>query len=156
MRWAWAVSLIASAAAAQVTPYTLKVETGPGLIAVTFTLQGNQARVYLPDDVAPGEKFSGALEGQPNYVVELAGQQALVRVGAFHWIMPAQQPREFLPLILRDLRGRELARASLPIVAGATSARRIPGSPGGPGRQPRPRTRPLRRRLPQHPFRNRR
>jgi hypothetical protein len=112
------VCLFASAASAQVTPYTLKVETGPGLIAVTFTLQGNQARVYLPDDVAPGEKFSGALEGQPNYVVELAGQQAIVRAGAFHWSMPAQQPGDFLPLILRDLRGRELARASIPIVAG--------------------------------------
>jgi len=121
MKWAWAVCLLASAACAQVTPYTLKVETGPGVIAVTFTLQGNQARVYLPDDVAPGEKFSGALEGQPNYVVEFAGQQALVRTGAFHWSMPAQQPGEFLPLsltlILRDLRGRELARASVPIVA---------------------------------------
>ena len=117
MKWAWAVYLVASAASAQVTPYTLKVETGPGVIAVTFTLQGNQARVYLPDDVAPGEKFSGALEGQPNYVVEFAGQQALVRTGAFHWSMPAQQPGEFLPLILRDLRGRELARASVPIVA---------------------------------------
>jgi len=77
MRWPWAVCLFASVAAAQVTPYTLTVETGPGLIAVTFTLQGNQARVYLPDDVAPGEKFSGVLEGQPNYVVELAGQEAL-------------------------------------------------------------------------------
>jgi hypothetical protein len=118
MRWAWALSLIASAAAAQVTPYTLKVETGPGLIAVTFTLQGNQARVYLPDDVAPGEKFSGALEGQPNYVVEFAGQQAMVRAGAFHWTMPAQRPGDFPPLILRDLRGRELARASVPIAAG--------------------------------------
>ncbi len=129
MRWAWAVCLIASAAAAQVTPYTLKVETGPGLIAVTFTLQGNQARVYLPDDVAPGEKFSGALEGQPNYVVELAGQEALVRAGAFHWIMPAQQPGDFLPLILRDRRGRELARASIPIVAGQRPAARHSGFP---------------------------
>ncbi len=117
MRWAWALCLIAGAAPAQVTPYTLKLETGPGLIAVTFTLQGNQARVYLPDDVAPGEKFSGALEGQPNYVVEFAGQQALVRTGAFHWSMPAQQPGEFLPFILRDLRGRELARASVPVLA---------------------------------------
>jgi len=117
MKWAWAVCLLASAASAQVTPYTLKVETGPGVIAITFTLQGNQARVYLPDDVAPGEKFSGALEGQPNYVVDFAGQQALVRTGAFHWSMPAQQPGEFLTLILRDLRGRELARASVPVVA---------------------------------------
>src|SRR6185503_3815909 len=58
------------------------------------------------------------LEGQPNYVVELAGQEALVRLGAFHWIMPAQQPGDFLPLILRDRRGRELARASIPIIDG--------------------------------------
>ncbi len=128
MRWVWALSLIASAAAAQVTPYTLKVETGPGLIAVTFTLQGNQARIYLPDDVAPGEKFSGALEGQPNYVVELAGQQALVRLGAYHWTMPAQQPGDFLALILRDRRGRELARASVPIagVPRPPTALRVP------------------------------
>ena len=111
MRWAWAVCLFASAAAAQITPYTLKVETGPGLIAVTFTLQGNQARVYLPDDVAPGEKFSGALEGQPNYVVEFAGQQALVRAGAFHWDMPARNPGEFVSLILaRSARARTGAR----------------------------------------------
>ncbi len=120
MRWAWAVCLIASAAAAPVTPYALKVETGPGLIAITFALQGNQARVYLPDDVAAGERFSGALEGQPNYVVELAGQQALVRAGAFHWSMPARQPGEFVPIILRDLRGRELARASVPVAAPQT------------------------------------
>ncbi len=152
MRWAWAVCLIASTAAAQVTPYTLKVETGPGLIAVTFTLQGNQARVYLPDDVAPGETFSGALEGQPNYVVELAGQQALVRAGAFHWVMPAQQPGDFLPLILRNRRGRELARASIPIAVAQRplAAFRVPqvfqaGSPA-------PGTRLLRWRFAQHSF----
>ena len=121
MKWAWAMCMFASAAAAQVTPYALKVETGPGVIAVTFSLEGNQARVYLPDDVAPGERFSGALEGQPNYVVEFAGQQARMRDGAFHWTMPGVQPGvspgEFLPLILRDFRGRELARTSFPIAA---------------------------------------
>jgi hypothetical protein len=119
MKWAWAICLFASAVAAQVTPYTLKVETGPGVIAMTFSLEGNQARIYLPDDVAPGERFSGALEGQPNYVVEFAGQQARVRDGDFHWIMPELRPGaapgEFLPLILRDVRGRELARASVPV-----------------------------------------
>jgi len=122
MRRAWAICLFASAAAAQVTPYALKVETGPGLIAITFSLEGNQARIYLPDDVAPGEGFSGALEGQPNYLVEFAGQQARVRDGAFHWTMPKLQqgvaPGEFLPLILRDVRGRELARASIPVALG--------------------------------------
>ena len=46
---------------------------------------------------------------QPNYIVELAGQQAQVRDGVFHWNMPALPAGEFVPLILRDLRGRELA-----------------------------------------------
>jgi len=132
MRWLWLIGLIANAATAQVTPYALKVETGPGLMAITFTLNGNQARVYLPDDVAAGERFSGALEGQPNYVVEFAGQQARVRDGAFHWSMPVLQtgvaPGEFLPLILRDFRGRELARASIPIAGNQreTAAYRFP------------------------------
>ena len=116
--------------AAQITPYGLRVETGPGLVAITFTVQSNQVRVYLPDDVAPGENFSGALEGQPNYIVEFAGQRASVRDGAFAWTMPGPssgnassasqsgtQPGDFVPLLLRDFRGRELARASIPVAA---------------------------------------
>jgi hypothetical protein len=80
-------------------------------------VQSNQLRVYLPDDVAPGEKFSGALEGQPNYIVEFAGQRASVREGGFSWAMPASPSGEFVPLLLRDFRGRELARASIPVAA---------------------------------------
>jgi hypothetical protein len=119
---AWAAAGFAQITPGQVTPYGLTVETGPGLIAVTFTLQFSQVRVYLPDDVASGEKFSGALEGQPNYVVELAGQRAGVREGAFSWTMPgllsgASPSGEFVPLVLRDFRGREMARASIPVAA---------------------------------------
>jgi len=115
MKWAILGILAAGWAAAQVTPYGLKVELGPGLVAVTFSVQGNQVRAYLPDDVAPGEHFSGALEGQPNYVLEFAGQRARVLERAFQWVMPGVQPGEFVPLILRDFRGKELGRASIPV-----------------------------------------
>lgn len=115
---AWAAAGFGQVTTAPITPYGLTVETGPGLIAVTFTLQFSQVRVYLPDDVASGENFSGALEGQPNYIVELAGQRASVREAAFSWTMPAGSPAgEFVPLVLRDFRGREVARASIPVAA---------------------------------------
>jgi hypothetical protein len=117
MKLVLAICTLAAAASAQVTPYALKVETGPGLTAVTFTVQSSQLRVYLPDDVAPGEKFSGAIEGPPNYVVEFAGQRASARAGAFYWTMPGTAAGEFVPLLLRDFRGRELARASIPVAA---------------------------------------
>jgi hypothetical protein len=117
MKRALLTCVFAGWAGAQVMPYELKVETGPGLIALTFSTQQNQARAYLPDDLAPGESFSGAMEGQPNYVMEFAGQRARVRDGSFHWKVPAVSAGDFVPLILRDLRGRELARASVPIVA---------------------------------------
>ena len=115
MKLAIAICALATAASAQITPYGLKVETGPGLIAVTFTIQSNQLRVYLPDDVASGEKFSGAIEGQPNYIVELAGQRASARDGAYYWTMPVNPESSFASLLVRDFRGRELARASIPV-----------------------------------------
>ena len=115
MKWALAFCVWAATAFAQVTPYGLRVETGPGLIAVTFAVGSNQVRVYLPDDVAPGEKFSGTLEGQPNYVVEFAGQRASVRGGGYAWIMPGAPAGEFTALLVRDFRGREVARASIPV-----------------------------------------
>ncbi len=117
MKWAVLACAIPTWAAAQMTPYALKVETGPGLIAITFSTQSNHVKVYFPDDVAPGEQFSGTLEGQPNYSVEFAGQQARVRDGEFRWIMPQVQPGEFVPLILKDFRGKELGRASVPVAA---------------------------------------
>jgi hypothetical protein len=122
LKWVLAMGLWAVVASGQVTPYGLKVETGPGLIAITFTVRSNQVRVYLPDDVAAGEKFSGAIEGQPNYTLEFAGQRASARSGAFFWTMPAAGPEtpsstESVALLLRDVRGREVARASIPVAA---------------------------------------
>jgi hypothetical protein len=99
----------------QVAPFELKVETGPGLVAYTFSISRGQARAYFPDDVAPGERFSGALEGESALVFEFAGQGARVRDASYQWRAPEVKPGEFVPLILRDGRGRELARASVQI-----------------------------------------
>ena len=99
------------------TPYTLQVLTGPGLVAISFSIRGNQVRAYLPDDVASGEHFSGALEGPPNYVFEFAGQQARVGERAFEWVMPALRAGEFVPLVLKDFRGTELGRAMVQVAA---------------------------------------
>src|SRR6266436_3418293 len=117
MKWAVLACSITGWAAAQMTPYTLKVEPGPGLIAITFSTQSNHVSAYLPDDVAPGEQFSGTMEGQPNYSLEFAGQQVRVRDGDFRWIMPGVQPGEFVSLILKDFRGKELGRASILVAA---------------------------------------
>jgi hypothetical protein len=117
MKWAVLACALTSWAAAQITPYALKVETGPGLVAITFAVQGNLVRAYFPDDVASGEPFSGTLDGRPNYSLEFAGQRARVRDGAFRWTMPNVQPGEFVPLILKDFRDRELGRASVQVAA---------------------------------------
>jgi hypothetical protein len=107
--------LLAVYAAAQITPYSLQVQTGPGVLAFTFSVRGNQVRAYLPDDVAPGDHFSGTLEGPANFVFELDGQRARVGDRDFSWVMPSVKPGEFVPLILKDFRGRELGRASVQV-----------------------------------------
>src|SRR5579872_86369 len=117
MKWAVLVCSIPAWAAAQMTPFALKVETGPGLIAITFSTHSNHVRAYFPDDVAPGETFSGTLEGRPNDSLEFAGQQARVRDRDFRWTMPRVQPGEFVPLVLKDFRGEELGRASILVAA---------------------------------------
>ena len=117
MKWAVLACFIAGCAAAQITPYSLQVVTGPGLVAFSFSIRGNQVRAYLPDDVASGEHFSGALEGPPNYVFEFAGQETRVGERAFEWVMPAVRAGEFVPLILKDFRGKELGRASVQVAA---------------------------------------
>jgi hypothetical protein len=99
--------------AAQVTPYALKMETQPGVVIVTFTTEDGEARVYLPDDLSPGENFSGTVEATHNFVIEFGDGSVEARRGAFRFTVPQVASDEFVPLILRNLRGRELARASI-------------------------------------------
>ena len=37
--------------AQRLTSYEVKVETQPGVVVVTFSVESGQARVYLPDDL---------------------------------------------------------------------------------------------------------
>jgi hypothetical protein len=96
-------------AGAQVRP---QVRNGFGLTVATFTLPEGTVTAYLPDDVAPGETFSGTLEGPEGFVLTLGEQRA--RTGArFAWAVPAGEPRQRFTVTLLDPAGSERARASL-------------------------------------------
>jgi hypothetical protein len=115
-----------------VTPYGLKVSTQPGLLIVTFQTQQGSVRVYLPDQLIPGERFSGTVEAPPEgassapsgYFLQMANQQVVVRDRAFHWTVPAQVGT--IPLRLKDFRGVELAHFDLFASVEPRPAARIP------------------------------
>ncbi len=105
------VGLLATgqAASAQVRP---RVTTLFGLVVATFALPEGPVTAYLPDDVAPGEKFSGTVEGPDGFVLTFGEQRA--RTGEpFLWTVPAGAPRQRFLITLLDRQGRERARASL-------------------------------------------
>jgi hypothetical protein len=105
----------APAISSAVTPYEVKLETRPGVLMYTFTVPEGQARIYLPDDLAPGEPFTGTTETTRDFILDIGGQSARLADDQFRGVVPANSAAEPLALILRDLRGRELARAALPI-----------------------------------------
>jgi hypothetical protein len=105
------VCLLAAAqpAAAQVRP---QIRSGFGLVVATFALPEGAVTAYLPDDVAPGETFSGTVEGPDGFVLTFGDQRA--RAGErFSWAVPAGEPRQRFTVTLLDARGNERARASL-------------------------------------------
>jgi len=111
------VFAVALCAQAPVTPYGLALETRPGLVIITFTAQGGQARAFLPDDAAAGEPISGAMESTRVYVFDFGGQIARTDDDFYHWTVPVAPVGGFVPLILRDRKGTELARASVPVAS---------------------------------------
>jgi hypothetical protein len=96
-------------ASAQVRP---QVKNGFGLTIATFTLPEGTVTAYLPDDVAPGETFSGTLEGPDGFVLTFGEQRARTG-GRFSWAVPAGEPRQRFTVSLLDPTGNERARASL-------------------------------------------
>jgi hypothetical protein len=100
-------------------PYGLKVSTQPGLLIVTFQTQQGSVRAYLPDQLSPGEPFSGTVEAPPEgassapsgYFLQLADQQIMVKSRTFNWIAPAEVGT--FPLLLKDFQGNELAHYDL-------------------------------------------
>ena len=103
--------------------HELKLETQSGVVIVTFTTENGQARVYLPDDLAPGEPFAGTVEATRNFVLEFAGQSTQARFESFFWMVPEVHAGEFVPLILRSLKGEELARAAIRVTAKSAPGR---------------------------------
>jgi len=110
--------------AQRLTSYEVKVETQPGVVVVTFSVESGQARVYLPDDLAPAEPFSGSIEANQGYLLEFCGETEETRSGAIHGTVPAVASGEFLPLVLKTLKGQELARASIRITSKAGASNR--------------------------------
>src|SRR5687767_3220583 len=85
-----ALLVLAQPAVAQVRP---QVKTGFGLTVATFALPEGTVTAYLPDDVAPGETFSGTVEGPDGFVLTFGDQRA--PTGArFSWAVPAGEPRQ--------------------------------------------------------------
>lgn len=108
-----------------VTPYSLKVETRPGLLILTFQIRDGFVRVYLPDELSAGRPFSGSLDVPPawsggefgSYSLEFAGQRAGIWQERFHWTAPATEG--LTPLLLKDGHGNEVARYEVAIRADA-------------------------------------
>ena len=100
---------VAQPVAAQIRP---QVKTGFGLVVATFALPEGTVTAYLPDDVTPGETFSGTVEGPDGFVLTFGDQRA--RTGErFSWAVPAGEPRERFLIALLDRQGQERSRASL-------------------------------------------
>ena len=96
-------------ASAQVRP---QVKAGFGLVVATFALPEGAVTAYLPDDVAPGETFSGTVEGPDGFVLTFGDQRA--RTGEpFLWTVPTGEPRQRFVITLLDRQGSERARAWL-------------------------------------------
>src|SRR5258705_9350130 len=82
-----------------------RVTIDSGLILITFPVPEGAVTAYLADDVAPGERFSGRLEGPSGFVLMVGNQRA--KAGeAFHWRAPdGADPR--MTFVLLDPTGQE-------------------------------------------------
>jgi len=110
--------------------------TDRGLHTTTFQTDRGTVEVRLPDDLAAGDTLSGTVVARPSgrtaattrrnadrlegYVVELGEGRTEVRAGAFSWSVPAAVATS-VTVVLRDNRGREVARDTVPVAPAARS-----------------------------------
>lgn len=115
----WPVRLLAAASvvalalplpvAAQERP---ELEVGSGMMVVSLVTPDGPIQAYLPDDVGPGEWFSGTVLGPSGYVVRLATQ--LVETGrSFRAMAPRGDADAPLQIVFARQDGPELATASV-------------------------------------------
>lgn len=104
-------------------------DTARGLHSTAFRTDRGVVEVHLPDDLAAGDTISGTVVARPSgdtpaatrrnsdrlqgYVVELEDQKAEVGSGVLTWAVPAAVAVG--TLVLRDRRGREIARGRVPV-----------------------------------------
>ena len=101
----------------------------PGLSTTPLSVPAGTIRIYLPDDMAAGDTISGTVVAEPagrserernanqsvleGYVVDVGPKKTSVRGRVVTWIVPAAATAA--PFILRDPRGKEVGRASVPV-----------------------------------------
>ena len=86
------------------------VTPAAGMVEVSFPLPEGAAIVFIPDDIAAGEAFSGTLEAPTGFVLGLGTQRA--QPGLFSWRVPSDTSDGLL-LVLRNERGVEQGRVAL-------------------------------------------
>jgi hypothetical protein len=120
-------------------------ETAWGLHTATFDTPHGKIKVHLPDDLSAGDTISGTVIAEPagkteeeriknqdelnGYVVEIEKEKTPVLGKVLKWAVPAAVGASTY-VILRDKRGKELARTQCPIQQPAAIV--PPGRPGEP------------------------
>jgi len=105
-----------------------------GLRRIKFSTPQGEVRVSVPNDLRPGDTLSGTVVAEPSgksdkqrrkngdrlngYVVEAEKQRAPVGTQALKWTVPAGASGAAY-FILRNKKGKELARASVPALSPA-------------------------------------
>ena len=92
-----------------------------GMVEVQFPLEAGKASVFIPDDIAAGEPFSGTFEAPKGYVLTQGTQRA--KVGTFAWRVPVDVA-DGVTFVLKDGAGLEKGRVNLR----TSSARRADAS----------------------------
>jgi hypothetical protein len=133
-----ALLLLAAVPATAEVPGSVTLETDRGLHTARFDTDRGTVEVRLPDDLAAGDTLSGTVVARSSgrspaarernadrlegYVIALEDQGAEVGSGAFTWSVSGAAAAA--ALVLRDPRGREVARTGVPLApeAGPSAA----------------------------------
>jgi hypothetical protein len=101
----------------------------PGLAAPSISVPAGKIVIHLPDDMAAGDTISGTVVAEPagrtdkehdanssvleGYVVDAGPKKTSVRGRVLTWIVPPAVTA--VAFILRDSRGKEVGRTSVPV-----------------------------------------
>lgn len=130
--WSFSLALGAAFATSQAaSSFSASIETAGGLHTLIFLGDQGIIRVNLPDDAAAGDTISGTViieqhsaadtpRGQSDaelrgYVVEIEKQKTPVQARTAQLMIPESLGGGFAQVILRDAKGREVAKTRVPV-----------------------------------------